>query len=170
MTSKLTFHIERDGKYNVLTYQDGGCRPATPEEIELWDALLAPTQQPSGEVTDAARDVLAERRRHVEAEGWTPERDDEHSNGELARAAACYAHAAGSWMGQHRMPAEWPWEREWWKPSTPRRDLVKAGALILAEIERLDRRPDCVRAADEACEDVQKLVDGIAAARAQGGE
>ncbi|WP_157638829.1 hypothetical protein [Burkholderia ubonensis] len=49
MTSKLTFHIERDGKYNVLTYKDGGCRPATPEEIELWDALLAPTQQPSGE-------------------------------------------------------------------------------------------------------------------------
>ncbi|KVP90740.1 hypothetical protein WJ95_09560 [Burkholderia ubonensis] len=54
MTSKLTFHIERDGKYNVLTYQDGGCRPATPEEIELWDALLAPAQQPSGEVTDEA--------------------------------------------------------------------------------------------------------------------
>ncbi|WP_157637562.1 hypothetical protein [Burkholderia ubonensis] len=68
MTSKLTFHIERDGKYNVLTYKDGGCRPATPEEIELWDALLAPTQQPSGEVpggrtypdemSPALRDVL----------------------------------------------------------------------------------------------------------------
>ena len=33
----------------------------------------------------------------------------------------------------------WPWLSSWWKPSTNRRDLVKAGALILAEIERLDR-------------------------------
>jgi len=33
----------------------------------------------------------------------------------------------------------WTWERAWWKPTTRRRDLVKAGALILAEIERLDR-------------------------------
>lgn len=33
----------------------------------------------------------------------------------------------------------WPWDESWWKPTTPRRDLVKAAALILAEIERLDR-------------------------------
>jgi len=33
----------------------------------------------------------------------------------------------------------WPWGKEWWKPSDRRRDLVKAGALIAAEIDRLDR-------------------------------
>lgn len=33
----------------------------------------------------------------------------------------------------------WCWDRSWWKPTTPRRDLVKAAALILAEIERIDR-------------------------------
>ncbi|HCF3475434.1 TPA: hypothetical protein ACHSVP_002604 [Pseudomonas aeruginosa] len=33
----------------------------------------------------------------------------------------------------------WPWDEQWWKPSTARRDLVKACALALAEIERLDR-------------------------------
>jgi hypothetical protein len=33
----------------------------------------------------------------------------------------------------------WPWDLKWWKPTTPRRDLVKAAALIVAEIERLDR-------------------------------
>src|SRR5690606_39870520 len=43
--------------------------------------------------TGAARDVLAERRRQIEAEGWTPEHDDEHSTQELAFAAACYATA-----------------------------------------------------------------------------
>jgi hypothetical protein len=33
----------------------------------------------------------------------------------------------------------WPWSREWWQPKDRRRDLVRAGALIVAEIERLDR-------------------------------
>jgi len=33
----------------------------------------------------------------------------------------------------------WPWAEKWWKPKNERRDLVKAAALILAEIERLDR-------------------------------
>ena len=35
----------------------------------------------------------------------------------------------------------WPWSLDWWKPKDPRRDLVRAGALIVAEIERLDRQP-----------------------------
>jgi hypothetical protein len=84
----------------------------------------------------AARDVFAERRRQVEKEGWTPEHDDEHDGGELARAAACYAYNAG---GGHSSGMLFPWDCNWWKPGTPRRDLIKAGALILAEIERLDR-------------------------------
>ena len=88
--------------------------------------------------SSAARDVLAERRRQIEAEGWTPERDDLYKNGELSDAAASYALNAGVPMRNLR-PPYWPWESSWWKPCTPRRDLVKAGALILAEIERLDR-------------------------------
>jgi len=35
--------------------------------------------------------------------------------------------------------ALWPWSPMWWRPTTQRRDLVKAGALIMAEIERIDR-------------------------------
>jgi len=31
-------------------------------------------------------------------------------------------------------------ERGWWKPKGPRRDLIRAAALIVAEIERIDRR------------------------------
>lgn len=87
------------------------------------------------EMTKAAADVLAERRRQVEAEGWTQEHDGLHSTQELAFAAACYATAdAGD-----PPPAVWPWHLSWWKPTDRRRNLVKAGALILAEIERLDR-------------------------------
>ena len=88
-------------------------------------------------VTAAAADVLAERLRQVTAEGWTAERDDGYQNSELADAAACYAiHAHNQGFST---PAHWPWSQDWWKQRSPRRDLVKAGALILAEIERLDR-------------------------------
>ncbi|AOJ69368.1 MULTISPECIES: hypothetical protein [Burkholderia] len=89
--------------------------------------------------TDAARDVLAERRRQVEAEGWTPKHDDAHSTGDMALAAACYAVADNENYPPTEPPDLWPWDLDWWKPTDERRNLVKAGALILAEIERLDR-------------------------------
>lgn len=89
------------------------------------------------QLSAAARDVLAERRRQLEVEGWTTYHDDRHDLGELALAADAYI------MDGHRPAGDpsstWPWEPVWWKPSDPRRNLVKAGALILAEIERLDR-------------------------------
>lgn len=100
---------------------------------------------PDKEVPQAWLDVQAERRRQVEAEGWTPEHDDEHADGQMAQAAGCYAlHAGGigtDWLDGHQNGAAlfWPWDKDSWKPTTPRRDLVKACALALAEIERLDR-------------------------------
>jgi hypothetical protein len=103
--------------------------------LDLLDEIAA---APVG-LTDAARDVLAERRRQVEAEGWTPEHDDQYTGCELARAAATYATC--SHMEQLMLCGQpvWPWHPDWWKRSSYRRDLEKAGALILAEIERLDR-------------------------------
>lgn len=91
-------------------------------------------------LTDAVRDVLAERARQVSAEGWTPEHDDTNSDSEMAQASACYALNAAGWKTE-ALRGCWPikWMAAWFKPTTPRRDLVKAGALILAEIERLDR-------------------------------
>jgi len=101
-------------------------------------AALADTAQ--APITAAARDVLAERARQISAEGWTPEHDDQYDDGELIGAAFCYsAQAAGFWPHKDRAPAFWPWDKSWWKPTTPRRDLVKAGALIQAAIERIDR-------------------------------
>jgi hypothetical protein len=93
----------------------------------------------AGQVTPAARDVLAERRRQIEVEGFTAERDDKYINCELARAAATYATC--SHIEQLKLVGEqaWPWHPEWFKRSNYRDDLIKAGALILAEIERLDR-------------------------------
>lgn len=91
------------------------------------------------ELSGAARDVLAERKRQIEVEGWTPARDDVYAMGALAKAAACYAAEAGFQNTEGGIPSMWPWAAAWWKPTNARRDLIKAGALILAEIERLDR-------------------------------
>lgn len=91
-------------------------------------------------ITMVCKDILVERIRQVEKEGWTPEHDDEHVGGSLAKAAACYAF--GEMLVNEASGQVWPWSEDWWKPSWPidrRRDLVKAGALIVAEIERLDR-------------------------------
>ena len=88
--------------------------------------------------TQASCDVMAERQRQVNKEGWTPALDDKYMNCELARAAACYAMADHAYSVPYPADA-WPWAADWWKPTTYRRNLVKAGALILAEIERLDR-------------------------------
>ncbi|WP_260477194.1 hypothetical protein [Pseudomonas aeruginosa] len=109
-------------------------------EISLAELLAA---APGKEVPQAWIDVQAERRRQIEAEGWTPKHDDEHSHGQMARAAACYALAGSSAPNDETaallVSLAWPWDEQWWKPSTARRDLVKACALALAEIERLDR-------------------------------
>lgn len=95
------------------------------------------------QLTAAVKDVLAERARQVDAEGWTPEHDDQHSDGQMAVAAGCYALASGwpySLLAEKgRVPSQWPWAVSFWKPTHPRRMLIKAGALILAELERIDR-------------------------------
>jgi len=85
----------------------------------------------------AARDVITERQRQVSAEGYSLLRDDRYVNGELAEAGAVYASLAGK---PTTRSTAWPWKQETCKPSADRRrDMVKAAALLLAEIERLDR-------------------------------
>ncbi|WAC26386.1 hypothetical protein [Ancylobacter sp. SL191] len=100
-------------------------------------------------ISRAAADVLAERRRQIEVENRPPPHDDQYISGELALAAACYATPElfrdilpaerGAFTFVPPRPRLWPWAAQWWKPKDNRRDLVRAGALIIAEIERLDR-------------------------------
>lgn len=120
------------------------------------------------ETSIALADIRAERARQMHSERWTPEHDDTHSRGDMAVAAACYAIKSAHYGSpplapdyQHPIEATivgqgpsqrhftvgtidvlsilWPWGGQWWKPKDRRRDLVRAGALIVAEIERLDR-------------------------------
>lgn len=88
----------------------------------------------------AARDIVVERVRQITKEGWTADHDDAHTLGQMAGAALCYlAEDIPHWARQQAHGCYWPWDAGWWKPGDHRRNLVKAGALILAEIERLDR-------------------------------
>ena len=87
----------------------------------------------------AIEDIAAERQRQKTVEGWTFVHDDKHNKGEMATAAGIYClHGMGSIAPWHR-PSMWPWDWSWWKPKDRRRDLIRAAALIVAEIERLDR-------------------------------
>jgi hypothetical protein len=89
--------------------------------------------------------ISEERQRQISIEGWTPEHDDKHENAELTKAAIVYADYSGGLVTKiinenYRLPRLWPWDKTWWKPSKdPVRNLAKAGALIAAEIDRLQR-------------------------------
>lgn len=88
-----------------------------------------------------------ERARQVSVEGWTAAHDDGHSEGTIALAGAVYAqNYAARRRGATQpiipgVPTAWPWCPSWWKPTPldPVKQLVKAGALIAAEIDRLLR-------------------------------
>jgi hypothetical protein len=96
------------------------------------------------ETRNGAALIAAERERQKAVEGWTPEHDDEHSEGALVRAAESYLIAAEAPALRNLQggppPTMWPFDEDFWKPSPdPVRNLVKAGALIAAEIDRLQR-------------------------------
>lgn len=88
--------------------------------------------------------IAQERQRQIEVEGYDHSHDDDHSSGELAMAAMCYA-MDPIWRPVDVAPMGWPWigyeGLDGFKP-TPNdriRELVKAGSLLVAEIERLQR-------------------------------
>lgn len=93
--------------------------------------------------SEAMQDVAVERSRQQLVEGYDASHDDMATRHQLALAAMGYIQASASAQrdiaSQLPPPRYWPWDQKYWKPTTPRRNLVKAAALIIAEIERLDR-------------------------------
>jgi hypothetical protein len=98
---------------------------------------------------EGAARIVKERIRQKVSEGWTPEHDARHLEGELSVAAACYA-VEGVFLDmfeisviQHPYGDAWPWAKEWDKrrKHDRMRRLEIAGALIAAEIDRLVSNP-----------------------------
>ena len=92
----------------VAEVRDGLLRLHIPsDDYSLPPRFLQGTHMLYEIASKAALDVLGERTRQIEAEGWTPEHDDEHSTGGMAFAAAAYAaHAHG---GPSMSGALWRW-------------------------------------------------------------
>ena len=89
--------------------------------------------------------IAAERDRQISKLGYDADHDDAHENGDILDASVCYAEAVQAGVGQDSyaptdVPVHWPWSHDEWKPSEhPVRNLVKAGALLAAEIDRYHR-------------------------------
>ncbi|HGN9414383.1 MULTISPECIES: hypothetical protein [Klebsiella/Raoultella group] len=85
----------------------------------------------------AIADVIAERQRQQSVKGFSTEQDDTYVGCQLAAAAICY-------IEPMEAMSYWPadWHDDSFKPTNERRNLVKAAALIIAEIERIDRKSD----------------------------
>ena len=119
-----------------MMFIDGDISPADAEKLA---AAISEFNSESVELftveSQALRDVTAERQRQQSTKGYSTQQDDTYIGGELAAAAISYIEP---------MEAESYWPADWhddsFKPSDYRRNLVKAGALILAEIERIDRQ------------------------------
>ncbi len=186
-------YIERIGSYG---YEGQAASIRSIDMPASLASLATPPAPATVEMREAARDVLAERRRQVEAEGWTPEHDDEHDKGEMVAAAISYANRHNryvpppepvrfqaiadaatqarkelvtlrEWAKQRaaenadKPPRSWPWDASWWKPKDRRSDLVRAAALLVAEIERLDRAALAVPATDASDEQPFPPVDHL---------
>lgn len=116
-----------------VEYQDEGAvllaaMPKPPAYGSAQAPALAPTQ--------AAQDVLAERQRQVEREGYTLQHDaDMHDSNDLARAAAFYAMAE---VGYEYGRVSWPWDEDVCKVKDRYRNFVRAAALLIAaaDVER----------------------------------
>lgn len=141
--------IDRKELENALDVECGKSGSGLPVDEPFYTITLSEIIAALGSLgitSQALTDIHAERRRQVEQKGWTPEHDDEHASDEIAALACFYAMppAARDWdasstgygqtLGAAILPDGWAV-----KVGDRRRELVKAGALIVAEIQRLDR-------------------------------
>ena len=154
----VIFHKEQADKLEEILDFFDTLPDASPEEgvilsgpsraARVLRAMAAPAAPAVDALSQAARDVLAERRRQVEAEGYDTEHDDAHVMGEIGALAALYlmpdgardwdttSTTYGATLGQALLPEDWTMPT---MGEDRRRDLVKGIACGLAELERWDR-------------------------------
>lgn len=138
------------GLFGIFSSEDkfrlvGGFIPDKDEKTHLFDTIEQAKAKASEYITGSAL-IFIERERQKMVEGYQDHHDDGFNDGgELALAASSYLDEVNhpDDCPGNRKPLsndDWPWAEEHFKPSTdPIRNLVKAGALIAAEIDRLQR-------------------------------
>jgi len=78
--------------------------------------------------------ISMERQRQIDEEGYTVETDQRYQLNQLSFAAISYLLTMDT---NTKMPLVWPWTERYWKPEDRIKNLIKAGSLIAAEIDRL---------------------------------
>lgn len=111
------------------------------EHKAVVQSLMAKTREIEALRSPGIEGIAAERLRQIEIESFDTDNDDDYDRDELIGAALSYLwnHWFADGVGG-RPPIVWPWEARWWKPKSRRRDLERAGALIAAELARMDRK------------------------------
>jgi hypothetical protein len=104
------------------------------EHLRAW--LATGSLQVAEGLKTGAELIAAERQRQIEVEDWSADHDDQHADGSLVHAAVAYACAEN---GSSSAGGMWPWDADSWKPKDRVRNLVRAAALLAAEIDRLQR-------------------------------
>ena len=91
---------------------------------------------PSSWWSKAVSDVLIDRHQQLAAEGHVLAHDAAPAGYELAHAAACYAYPELTALVGVKT---WPWPTVAFNVRDRRSNLVRAAALLISEIEQLDR-------------------------------
>lgn len=104
----------------------------------------------------AVRDIEMERDYQIKQKDCQTTRDDTYTDNQLIRAACSYAlHATNEAQGgceqtHATIMGVWPWPEGSFSKCDKRSSLVKAAALLVAEIERIDRANQLEKASDDA--------------------
>ena len=119
---------------------------------DLEDSFLAGVEFMELKFTSGVNLINEERQRQIEVESYTLEHDLGYVDDELAYAAVCYAIPGDDRLYEGDIPELWPWDKKFWKPakcefshdenyiSERVLELQKAGALIVAEIDRINTK------------------------------
>ena len=110
-------------------------RPANNESVEYTrtDVLKGTSGG-----NDGASLIMKERQRQIEVEGFDENHDARENLNSLISAAIAYAVASRQDPDKWTAKDWWPWDAKWWKPTTRKRNLEKAGALIAAALDKLN--------------------------------
>ena len=76
--------------------------------------------------------IRDERIRQIEKEGYTSEHDAEHNVNEFVLAALAYLQC-----NFYKSDLTWPWDATSFKPKDLKSNLIRAGALIAAALDKL---------------------------------
>lgn len=145
--------MQLDDRATVLSVALGDClsvftdtdsvMTVTEERIGAWRKALQNygSREPENANDKTGVELIAiERKRQQQVEGWDEAHDDKTQNSEqLALAASVYALPPSIRDVLGAVEKTWPWDLGWFKPGNRLRELAKAGALIAAEIDRIQR-------------------------------